>query len=284
MAGIRATAIMAAVAIVTAGVASGAGATADGASIATAAPGRHLIRLAAGEERNVFGASYRAAVPTVAIVSLSSEFVTVAVVAGELARGDVAARGGQALVTPLDGVRTRRYGFDAARLAASLPPDWTADVQAPLQALTAGQRRARFWGLIEPAGVNASAPVGGAVETVRQSYLANATIIALRREARGNGQALAGLTVQRFAAALAARDGATVADLLDPKPFTDTESGAASWHVARRAFAEKLIGDAALVAGMADMARAAPGTAGAFRIQLIQRDRVLFVAGVEPLS
>lgn len=251
---------------------------------------RQLLRLASGETAEIGGLSYSAQTSTIALVSTSSELVTIAVISGQLAQGTAVASGGQALVTPIEGHDTQRFGFDAARLAASLPPQWQGDAAEPLRQLAARQKRSKFWGLIEPAGVNASAPTGPQMETVRQSYLGNNTIIALRRAAQGQPKALAGLTVKRFAEALAAGDAATVADLIDPKPFTDTGTDPAAWQAARLAFAQRLTGDAALKAAMAAPAQAATDKSGgfdaggAFRIQLVTRDRAMFVTAVEPLS
>lgn len=241
-------------------------------------PARRLVRLAAGEQTQLLGNSYQANAQTLALVSTSSELVTIAVISGELTQGTARARAGEALVSPIDSHETQRFGFDAARLAATMQPEWAGDTAAPLAEIAARQKRAKFWGRIEPAGLNASAPTGGQVEAVRQSYLGNDTIIALRREAQGQPQALAGLTVRRFAAALAAGDAATVADLIDPKPFTDTGASAPAWQAARLAFARKLTGNAALVRAMA-----APADApGAYTIQLVARDRAMFVSALEP--
>lgn len=250
------------------------------ASTVALSSARQIIRLESGESAEIGGLSYAAQAPTVALISTSSELITVAVISGQLARGPAVAKGGQALVTLIEADRTQRYGFDAARLSATLPPQWQDDAGEALSLLAARQKRAKFWGLTESAGVNASAPVGPQVEAVRQSYLGNATIMALRREAKGQPQALAGLTVKRFAEALAAGDAAVVADLLDPKPFTDTGADASTWQAARLAFANKLTGDAALKRAMAMPAHAP----GAYRIQLVPRDRAMFVSALEPQS
>jgi hypothetical protein len=251
---------------------------------------RQLLRLQPGEATTLFGGTYRAVGPTIALVSPSSELATVAVISGGLTQGKAMARAGQALVTAIDTGKPRTFGFDAARLAATMPPQWTAETASPLRQLVATQRRARFWEFVEPAGLNASAPISPQVEAVRQSYLSNASILALRQAAKGKFKALAGLTATRFAEALAAGDETTVADLIDPKPFTDTGAEAGDWQSARLAFARTLTGDAALQAAMATAPVAAQGipdafdTGTSFRIQLVARDRAMFVVAVEPLS
>lgn len=253
---------------------------------------RQLVIMTAGEQRELFGTSYRAVEPARAIVVLSSEMVTAAVLEGTLEQGGITAQAGEALVTPIESSRTRRYGFDARRLAASLPPQWAGEAEAPLTMLTERQRRRAFWGLIEPVGVNATAPVAPEAEAFRSAYLANATVLALRRKAGGDRQQLAALTVQRFTAALAAGDAGTIADLIDPLPFTQASADPAVWLPARRSFAAGLAADRALADALAAGITAAGDSAdnaifeagGTFRIALVQRDRALFIAAVEPLK
>lgn len=264
------------------------GGVASAGSGQVAAGGRQLIRLDAGQSTTLYGATYRAEAATLAVAVLSSELVTVAVAEGALAGGGERARAGEALVVPVDGGRTRRFGFDARRLAATLPPAMARAVTAPLERIAARQRRQRLWGRIVPVRVNAAAPVAGGLEPVRASYLSNPTVAALRREGAGEPAKLALLTARRFAAALAARDAGTVADLLDPKPFTDTGADAASWQAARLAFATRLTGDGTVVSAMAGppAAVAADTTAfdtGGYRIRLVPRDRAMFVTAVEKL-
>lgn len=259
-----------------------------GTGTAFADPAREMIRLEAGEERVVQGSNVRASTPSLALVSLSSEFATIAVIDGALSLGEQSAKSGEALVTTIDSGTTQKLRFDARRLAVSLPPQWLADAQAPLDAIAARQKRQRFWGLIEPAGINASAPVSPEMETVRASYLVNPAITALRQEAKGEPVKLAALTAKRFATALAARDTKTVAALIDPKPFTDTGADADAWQKAREGFAAQIADDAMLAAAMSaePVAVADDQTAfdaGGYRIRLVPRDRALFVQSVEKL-
>ena len=253
---------------------------------------RELLQLAAGETREAFGTTFTASESATAIVVLSSELVTAAVISGALETGGQRAIAGQALVRPIDGQRTRRYGFDAARLAASLPLAWAGVAEAPLAALAERQRRRAFWGLIEPVGVNAAAPVAPEAEAFRSAYLDHPAILALRQQAGGDRQALAGLTLQAFAAAMASRDTATLAALLDPQPFTAAHPDPAIWLPARTAVAARLAADSALAralaagtnAGEASSDAAAFDAGGAFRIGLVRRDRAYFIAAVEPIQ
>ncbi len=127
---------------------------------------RQLLSLAEGETRMIGSVSYTAQGGTLAVLVPSPELVTIAVLEGRLAAGGTVAGAGEALVTTGNG-RTQRFGFDAARLAASLRPDWAARARAPLDRIAAVQRRQRYWGRIEPVGLNAAAPRGARIEAAR---------------------------------------------------------------------------------------------------------------------
>lgn len=258
------------------------------AAASAAPPSRQLIVVEPGGSATIAGVKLEAIEASVAVVSLSSEFATVAVVSGRVVSGKQGARAGEALLAPLDGGKIRRFGFDARRLAATVPAEWTPRTAAPLQAIAKRQERQRFWGRIEPISINVGAPAAPELEGIRQSYLANPTIAGLRRTAAGDPVRLATLTATRFAAALAAADVATLADLIDPKPFTDTGADTGAWQAARLAFAGKLAADEALKGAMA--AAPVPVTGdqtafdvGGYRIRVVPRDRAMFVTAVEAL-
>jgi hypothetical protein len=250
---------------------------------------RQFVSLAAGEEAVLYGITFRAEENASAIVLVSSELVTAAVIEGTLLQGLVAARAGEALVTPIDGSRPRRYGYDARRLISSLPPQWVSQAQAPLEQLSDRQARRAFWGLIEPVGTNAAAPVTPQAEAFRQAYLGNETVLGLRRAAAGDRQELAALTLQRFVEAVTAGDREVIAHLIDPLPFTNASSDPAIWLPARQLVADRLLADGALAGSFDQGAITAVdenGTVvvGGFRIGLVMRDRAMFIAAVEPLS
>lgn len=233
---------------------------------------------------------------------LSSEFVSVAVLQGKLdaATGTTTqtAEPGQVLVSPIEGRETERFFFDAAVLARSLPPELGAETLPLLTQIAAQQKRQRFFGLIEPVGINASAPAPGPVEAMRLTYLSDPAIIDIRQRAGGDIKKRGRMTAERFASALVAGDAETLASLIDPKPFTDVTLDAARWRSARLSFAQKLTANAPLIAALSqtrvsDAPNAAPDAksflleregAPAFRITIVDRDRASFVATLEPAS
>jgi hypothetical protein len=254
------------------------------------------ISMADGELREIYGTRYRASGPTQALAVLSSEFATLAVVEGRLSVDELSAKPGQALVTPITSRTTQRFAFDAMRLSATLRPEWIASVGPQLNALVKAQKRRRFWGLLEPTGVNATSPVPNVIENVRQSYLSQPAIVQLRRQSLGNQTTLTGLTAQKFVDAVKGRDVDTIAALIDPYPFTDAKDEAAAWQAARRAFAGRLLEDAPLVDAISTGAledgtlelgqyRLRPSSgSGGFIIHMVARDGAAFIASVEPLS
>ena len=273
-------------------LAGGPAAAQDLAAAGGAQPARQMLDLAAGESVAVGGVVLQARQDSRAVAVTSSELVSVAVISGDLVAGGAAAGPGQALVTPIDGTRTRRYGFDARRLAASLPPIWQERLEAPLAELAHRQRSRAFWGLVEPVGVNAVAPVAPAAESFRAAYLTNPTVLELRRAAAGDRDRLASLTLERFVTALRGREEEALAALIDPVPFMQASEQPQVWQAARTAFARQLASDALLVqalsAGGPEPAAASGDPVfeigGAFRIALVQRDRAFFIAAVEPVA
>jgi hypothetical protein len=70
---------------------------------------KRLLELADGESANLYGANYAAHGDVLAIVVLSSELVSVAILEGRLSGGGQSADPGSVLVTPIENGRTRRF-------------------------------------------------------------------------------------------------------------------------------------------------------------------------------
>jgi hypothetical protein len=251
------------------------------------------ITMRDGEVRQIYGTSYRAKGPTQALAVLSSEFATLAVISGTLAVDQLVAKPGQALVTPISGRRTERFTFDAARLSATLRPEWVNTSHEDLNKLAVHQRRNNFWGLYEATGVNVTSPTLPAIEAVRATYLTQPAIVVLRQEARGNLGTLATATMARFARAIGEKDIQTIAALIDPYPFTDASDDPSVWQAARIGFAQSVVADEPLAIAVAQ-GTSPTGELNTFlvgskdgksyRLTLVERDRVLFVASVETQS
>ncbi|MEI9905451.1 MAG: hypothetical protein WDN06_17050 [Asticcacaulis sp.] len=102
------------------------------------------------------------------------------------------------------------------------------------------------------------------------------------------------LTAQRFVAAVAAKDTASVAALLDPKPFTDASGDPDAWQGARSDFAGRLTAQPGLSDTIATLHMGPdPDNAGAwildngtwslYRLRIVTRDRAAYVAALEAL-
>ena len=254
---------------------------------------RLVLVMAEGETVALAGLEFRAEAESRALVALSSELLTLAVTHGRIVQGGKTAGAGQALVVTLDGVRTQRLHFDAARLASTLSPGAQALLGEDLAALTRSQRRGRFWGTWQPLRVNARAPVPAALEAARMSYLGNPAIVAQRRAAAGSAEpsARARLAAEAFLTAYAAGDAVRLSGLLDPAPFL-ARTDAAGLARSRDAAAADLLGDSNLRRTLASARLAAVAEDGSsatletpsgnWRLSLAPRDRALFVTGLEP--
>ncbi len=256
------------------------------------APAR-IVRLERGERLDLHGVAFTAREPSTVYLALSSEYISAAVLAGSLAAKSGRGAGpGHVLVTPIDGSRTERFLFDARQLRRTLGGEVDANVAQSLAAIEQRQSRLRFFGLLEPVGINASAPAPHGMEGLRQAYLNEPEVVRLRRSAAGSRPRLAQLTAERFVAAISAGDAATVSALLDPAPFTEVTVEREVWMEARRAFAWHLVEDAELRASVGgplqpsgdDALRYETGGDGAsarYALRVVLRDRAAFVASLE---
>jgi hypothetical protein len=249
-----------------------------------------VIVLGGGEEISLFGLEARATESTKLFVTLSSEYLTAAVASGRLeASSGQRARAGDALVLQIDGGVVSRMAFDAERLSASNSPGAASLLATELTVLSARQRRLRFWGYYEPTGINAAAPSSPALEALRRSYL-DPLIIA--RQRRAAPEARFAQAANDFLAALGSGNQASIAAMLDPAPFLARVGGPEGLAAARAQAAARIAADAELQAslGQAPSIELAPdnqsariaGADGAWRLSLVARDRVVFIAGLEP--
>jgi len=269
---------------------------ADAATIAPEAIGATLsgdnlvVSLEAGERLAIADQMLAAEVSSRALVTLSSEFLSIAVTAGRMRfESGPSAGAGRVLLLALDGNRPQSLAFDAARLAATLSPGARPLIGADLDRLARVQRKARFWGSYTPLRVNARAQSDAATETVRTAYLSDPAILAQRRVAL---PARPRHAITAFLDAFRAGDAVKVAALLDPAPFLD-RSGMDGIGAGRLRAATTILGDerlrtALLAAGEPawadDGSATLDGPAGRWRIMLAARDRAFFVTRVEPVT
>ena len=252
-----------------------------------------IHRLDRGERLDLHGVTFTAQEPSIVYVALSSEYISAAVLDGSIAVGSGRGAGpGRVLVTPIDSSSTERFLFDARQLRRSLGGQVDADVARSLSALGRRQSRQRFFGLLEPVGINAGSPAPSGMEGLRQAYLNEPAVVELRRAAGGSRPRLAELTAGRFLTALAAGDVATVSALIDPAPFSEVTIEREVWTEARRTFAQRLVEDTELRASLGTPVRAGgddalrfetggDGAAPRYAMQIVVRDRAAFVASLE---
>lgn len=257
---------------------------------------RVAISAGMGERVRMAGLDLHAEGQGRALAALSSEFLTIAVTSGRFRFGSGPSAGpGQALLVALDGDRVQRLAFDARHLSATLSPAARPLLGADLERLIRAQRRARFFGSYEPLRVNARSPAPPATETVRTSYLSDPAVVRQRRTSVGvaSAEARSRQVADAFLAAFLAGDQPTVASLLDPAPFL-LLGGEAGVDEGRRDAAAALFADRALVGGLAGAELTSVAGDGRsamlrsptmqWRLALVQRDRAIFVAGLEPAT
>lgn len=177
------------------------------------------------------------------VLGYSSEVAYVAVISGELVVDGRTARRGRMVLLPPLGARAQIERFDASRFAESWPQaarDTHGASYAELAALARSQGRGVALGRLGRTRLNVAAP-GSADQELAARTVKGSEAIRTIRFAQVSAPAQVEQAVARsFVDALAAGDAETVASLMDPVPFgnTDLRNGAAE---ARLAMARSLI-------------------------------------------
>lgn len=244
-----------------------------------------LARLQRAEALQAFGVTVTADDAALVHVSASSEFLIFSVLSGRVSAGRHHAGPGEALVAILSSGKVEAYAFDAPHLVGTASPAIAAEMAPALPAIQAKRRWATFFGLYEPTGVNAAAPVPPAMEALRRPLLLSPDLVALRRSAGGDGARLRQAVALQFASRVAGGDLDAAARLIDPAPFLVAGVG---WQDARLAFGRSLAGapGAASLAGARIESQAADqvvfaGDAGRTRLGLVKREGFYFVTSLE---
>jgi hypothetical protein len=184
------------------------------------------------------------------IFGMSSEMAYVVVVVGNASDGNVRAGRGQMLLIPPYGKATTRQRYDAARLLAGLTAG-QRDALPALADLAAGQKRGIFVGRLGRTRFNAAAPGDSTQELAARTVKGAAAVQSIRFSGETDPTAIERKVVDVFLAALAEGDVETVAALMDPTPFgnTDLRGGADD---ARRLMARTLIAERAWQIALAE--------------------------------
>ena len=250
-----------------------------------------LMQWTKGQEFKLLGADFKAKTATMALTKTSSEFVSIAVISGELTHLNRTAGPGQIFIIPIAAKEVLLHDYDAALLRATLPKETLALLDQPLKAIAKTQKTKLFWGLLEPTRLNIAAPINPIIESARQSYLSAPAIVELRHKSSGDFGLLQTNTVQTFIDALLRDDGETVAALIDPMPFSDATNDTKTWQSARRSFADTLLQDRAIKQSLSDAQVTKDASTGQFSISgkngppyiltTVQRDSAVFIGAFE---
>jgi hypothetical protein len=218
-----------------------------GVSVAAPDPGPdRVVRYRAGETIDFLAFSATALEESRVLQMVSTEFVSLVVLAGHIRSGRKQALAGEVLVMPIAEGKVQKFAFDAQALRQSFQAAQASDANIDFDALIARQKRQRFWGRLVPLGINVAAPVSPQAETFRRTYLSLPIIIDLRQRAGNDRAKLRQLTAEVFLSAYERQDGRTLAALMDPVPFIEVSRDPVVWKRARLALANRVIADRSL--------------------------------------
>lgn len=160
------------------------------------------------------------------VLGFSAETAYVAVIAGSVSMGEDAARPGQLLILPPLGAAADIARFDAERLAQSWQADFAGQHSAAFDRLRAIARRQQtgvFLGRLGTTSLNLAAPAGARAEAARRSVVGEQAVLEVRYGGAQDFAALGRSVSERMLAALTMSDDASVAALLDPVPYGNTD-------------------------------------------------------------
>jgi hypothetical protein len=229
------------------------------------------------------------------VIGFSAEAAYVAVIAGTVSVGSIKVQPGHLLILPPFGQQPTVARFNAARLASRWSGEFAARhgvTMERLQEIARGQQVGVFFGRLGTTSLNLAAPGGAEAEIARRSVVGQQTVQELRYGASSDINALGRCVAERMLVALASRDEASVADLLDPVPYGNTDLTGGGGE-ARRLTARSLINRndwPRLLAGATLRAGAGPdewiavSAAGSARINLRRMGDFVFVTSIVPES
>lgn len=259
---------------------------------AALARGTLFARLVAGDRLSLPIGEVLASSEATLYLATSSEFISVAVLRGEISLAGRLAGPGEVLVRGISGSRIERFVFDASAFVAITPVAALNGVEkAGLEALARSQSRRLFWGGLQRTGFDVQTPSGAPmVEAVRRDYLLRPAVIAARAAAAGDTERLAREAADRFLAGLLARDVEVLEALLSPALFAADGRRHVAWLEARAEFARDLASGplpAALAGATLGAGNLAEGFAvshdrGEWRLRLQPLDTMVFVTVLEP--
>ena len=272
--------------------------TDDGREIAYQALERVLTEsgvvasLAEGDELGVFGADLKARADSTVFLALSSEYFVAACLGGAIESGSAAAEPGQVLVLHVDQRSFQTFYFDVERFLATTLLALDPEIRSSLEGAAAAHERLKFWGLLQPLGLNARAPVSPAIEKIRRSYLLTPTVVRLRREGVGDSAKLARLVAERFVGGLVERELEQVQSLLSPQLFQGEAEvyDRETWQMLRLRYAKTLV-EGGLPGDLAEAEFQATEDGNRFRIiareqtyrlSLTAIDGMYFIDALEP--
>ena len=225
------------------------------------------------------------------ILGQSAETAYVLVIEGAARIGETHAGPGRVLLIPPYGGAPASARYDAGRLAQQ----WDADAvarhpaaHAALAGIARRQGRGLFFGTLGRTALNLAAPGGAEAESARRSVAGEAAVAAIRFAPQDDLASIGRSVSERMVQALARGDAASVAALLDPAPYGNTDltggGGDARRLAATRLLAShdwpRLLSGATLAPSEDGSGWTARSASGAARIALRRLGDFVFVSHI----
>lgn len=191
---------------------------------------------------NIFGREL-AADDLIAVTGTSSETGYLLVIGGTASIGELRAAPGDILLLPPYQRPAERHRFDAERLAAGLTDtglDRSDAFHTALDGLLHQQARSVFWGRYVPSALNVTALGSVETELAKRSVVDHPVIQDIRFSNATSAEEIETAVIAQVSQALANRDSATLAALLNPSSFgvTNMRTGA---DAARTLMADRIV-------------------------------------------
>lgn len=182
------------------------------------------------------------------VFGMSSDTAYVVTAAGEVRLGRLKAKPGEVLIlTPYGGKPVKQF-FDAERFLAASATEQSGSEQTPMtpellasfEKIKRKQKRAKFFGLLQPTNFNVAAPGSKEGELARRSIVGSDVIQNIRFSNLTDPEAVEREIINAFRDALLQGNAEAVASLMDPTPYggSDMRGGA---NGARLLMAKRLI-------------------------------------------
>lgn len=253
-----------------------------------------LVMMPKGETLSFYDVSIGTLARSDFLLRATPEVLVAAVLSGEIQVNGETAEAGEAIAWPAGAGDIEVVEFDAGKFLAASRLELRPDTKAHLEAVAQWQERLKFWGLLEQAHFNRTAPFkDGDEDSARQRYLRNPVVLHLIRQ-HPEAELLRRGVAEAFVEALRTRDAQTIEWLISPLLFVDDPDQLRDpeWAVARQDFAflimidhwDTPLADATLESTDEASSWIVRSSTQQYRLWLEPFDGMIFVTAFEPID